>query len=126
MSGEVVHFELPFDDADRAKEFYAGAFGWKVSDVQGMGYTLATTAPSGATGPLEPGAINGGLLQRGAPVTTPLITIQVDDVDAALDQIERLGGRVVVGRTEVGGMGFSAYFTDTEGNVVGLWESLAS
>ncbi len=24
----VVHFEIPYDDADRAKKFYQGIFGW--------------------------------------------------------------------------------------------------
>jgi predicted enzyme related to lactoylglutathione lyase len=30
---------------------------------------------------------------------------------------------VVRERTQVGEMGFTAYFTDTEGNLVGLWEN---
>ena len=28
MSGRVVHFEIPFDDGDRARAFYQEAFGW--------------------------------------------------------------------------------------------------
>jgi len=125
MNGAVVHFEVPFDDGDRAKAFYSDTFGWKMSDIPDMSYTLVTTAPSGDTGPLEPGAINGGMAQRGEPIGHTLITIEVDHIDAALEQVEQHGGSVVRGRTEVGDMGFSAYFTDTEGNVVGLWESAA-
>ena len=52
-----------------------------------------------------------------------MVTVDVDDIDAALATIERLGGETLVGRTEVGGMGWSAYFRDAEGNVLGLWES---
>ena len=35
----------------------------------------------------------------------------------------RHGGDVALGRQPVGDMGFTAYFTDTEGNLVGLWEN---
>jgi uncharacterized protein len=123
MSGRVVHFELPVDDQDRAKAFYTGAFGWNLADVPGLSYTLATTTPSADRGPTDPGAINGGMAGRGGPITAPLITIEVTDIDDALGTVERLGGKTVQGRAPVGDMGFTAYFADTEGNVVGLWQT---
>jgi predicted enzyme related to lactoylglutathione lyase len=51
------------------------------------------------------------------------VVIDVDDIDEALAKIEELGGQTVVGRTPVADMGWSAYFEDSEGNQVGLWES---
>jgi predicted enzyme related to lactoylglutathione lyase len=125
MSGKVVHFEVPFDDQNRAKTFYAEAFGWNLTDVHGIAYTLVTTTPSGDRGPTEPGAINGGMAERGGPITAPVITIEVEDIDAALATVERLGGKTVQGRLPVGDMGFTGYFADTEGNVVGLWQTAA-
>jgi len=123
MSGRVVHFEIPFDDGDRARRFYTGAFGWQLQELPEMGYTLVSTGPNGEQGPLEPGFINGGILQRGGQITGPVITIDVDDIDQALATIEGLGGTTVVGRQAVGDMGFTAYATDTEGNTIGLWET---
>ena len=123
MSGQVVHFEIPADDVARAEEFYRAAFGWQISSMPGMGYSLVTTTPSGDRGPLEPGAINGGMLARQEPITAPVVVIEVDDIDAALSQVTDLGGDVVRGREPVGDMGFAAYFRDTEGNVVGLWQN---
>ena len=38
----------------------------------------------------------------------------------------RLGGKTVWGREPVGGMGFAAYFADSEGNVLGLWQTAGS
>ena len=39
----IVHFEIPFDDAERARNFYTGLFGWKVEKAPGMEYwTIAT------------------------------------------------------------------------------------
>ncbi len=127
MSGRVVHFEIPFGDGDRARSFYTDAFGWDTQSMPGMGYTLVTTGPSSRTaGPTEPGFVNGGMFSRddwpgGSPA--PIITIDVDDIDAALTKLESLGGKTVIAKQPVGDMGFSAYFTDPEGNTIGLWQS---
>jgi uncharacterized protein len=123
MSGRVVHFEIPADDLTRAESFYRDAFGWEINSIPGMGYTLVSTTPSTQTGPSEPGAINGGMLVRQVPITAPVVTIEVDDIDTALKAIAGLGGHTVRERMPVGDMGFAAYFADTEGNIVGLWES---
>jgi predicted enzyme related to lactoylglutathione lyase len=47
----------------------------------------------------------------------------VDDLDDALARVEKLGGKVAIGRQPVGTMGYSAYFHDTEGNLIGLWQN---
>jgi len=125
VSGRVSHFEIPADDVERAQAFYREAFGWNIQSIPEMNYTMVSTAPSDETGrPKEPGAINGGMLQRQGPITAPVITIEVDDIDATLPTIEKLGGALAVPKVAVADMGFAAYFTDTEGNVIGLWQSV--
>jgi len=120
----VVHFEVPFDDADRAHTFYREAFGWQLQGMPEMGYTMVTTTPADESGrPSETGGINGGMLARQGPVTTPVIVIGVEDLDESLARIEKLGGKVAIGRQAVGDMGFSAYVHDTEGNLIGLWQN---
>ncbi|TKJ23418.1 VOC family protein [Blastococcus sp. CCUG 61487] len=124
MSGRVVHFEVPFDDADRARSFYANAFGWQLLEMPEMGYTIVTTGPSGDEGPTEKGFINGGMLSRSdSAASGPVLVLDVESIDESLRRIGDLGGATVVGRTPVGDMGFAAYFTDPEGNVMGLWET---
>ena len=124
MSGRVVHFEIPFEDGDRAKRFYAEAFGWQVQDMPGMAYTLVASGPSGDEGPSEPGFINGGMMAReGSPSTGPIIVVDVDSIDRALKTVDELGGSTVTPKMAVGDMGFAAYVKDPEGNVIGLWES---
>ncbi len=123
MSARVVHFEIPHDDAERARSFYREAFGWDVQSMPDMGYTIVATGPAGDQGPSEPGYINGGMLQRSDLSRAPVLTIAVEDIDAALATVEAHGGTTVRGRLPVGEMGFAAYFTDTEGNVMGLWEN---
>lgn len=121
----VVHFEIPADDVARAKEFYRSVFDWQMQDMPEMNYTIVrTTEVDEATQmPTTAGAINGGLMSRSAEAPAPVLTIDVESVDQALKQVEAAGGRVVRERTEIPGMGAFAYFTDPEGNTLGLWEN---
>lgn len=125
MSGRIVHFEIPFDDGDRARSFYQDAFGWSINEMPEMDYTMVSSGPTTEQGmPSEPGFINGGMFKRDADWSTnPVITIDVDDIDAALEKIKGLGGSTAVEKTTVGDMGFSAYFKDSEGNIMGLWQN---
>ncbi|TCO58549.1 VOC family protein [Actinocrispum wychmicini] len=125
MSGRVVHFEIPFEDGDRAREFYREAFGWNLMVMPEVSYTMAATGPMNEQGrTTEPGYINGGMFDRSlGDAAGPVVTIEVDNVDDALATIEKLGGTTVAGRTAVGDMGFSGYYKDTEGNIMGLWET---
>jgi uncharacterized protein len=124
MAGRVVHFEIPFDDGDRARAFYADAFGWNLMHMPEMSYTMVATGPTSEQGPpSEPGFINGGMMERGTPVSSPVITVDVDDIDATLETIEKLGGSTVTAKMAVADMGFAAYFKDSECNLMGLWQN---
>jgi predicted enzyme related to lactoylglutathione lyase len=124
---KIVHFEIPADDLARAKGFYGSIFGWELNDVDmggGQTYTTVITVPVGEDQmPKEPGAINGGMMTRSAEITSPVITVNVASIDDALKKIEAAGGSVVTPRTPIPDMGAFAYFKDTEGNLMGLWEN---
>jgi uncharacterized protein len=62
-------------------------------------------------------------MKRAGDTPSPVITIEVDGIDDALKKIEAGGGSTVQARTEMPGMGAFAYFKDSEGNVMGLWET---
>ena len=124
VMGKVVHFEIPADNLARAKKFYSTVFGWILNEFPEMEYTIVRTVESDENGmPKEPGAINGGMLQRQDPVKAPIITISVDNMDQAAATIEKNGGKIIRPKMPVGDMGFAAYFKDTEGNVIGLWQN---
>jgi predicted enzyme related to lactoylglutathione lyase len=126
MSDKVVHFEIPYDDGERARAFYGETFGWQLMPMPDLGYTMVMTGPTDQeTGATEPGFINGGMFERSEefPGKGPNIVIDVASIDEALRKVEAAGGKVVRERIPVGEMGFTAYFTDTEGNLVGLWET---
>lgn len=121
---KVVHFEIPSDDKTRAKKFYSDTFDWMIEEMPEIGYTSATTTPADEKGlPLTLGAINGAIVQRSSDTSAPILTISVDSVDAYIKKVEAAGGKAMSPKGEVPEMGFFAYFKDTEGNVVGLWQN---
>ena len=125
MSGEVGHFEIPADDPARARKFYTDAFGWKMTVMPGMDYTMVATGPVDEQGmPSKPGHVGGGIAKRGSMVMHPVVTIMVDDLAAAEKVIEKHGGKILQKKTPIGdgSMGFTGYFQDPEGNTIGLYQ----
>jgi predicted enzyme related to lactoylglutathione lyase len=120
----VVHFEIQADDVERAKSFYAAAFGWSFEDhspVAGTTYWGITTGSQD-----QPG-INGGLLQRPVPAPAPaqgtnayVCTIGVTDYDATERRILDAGGRVALPKMALPGMAWQGYYLDPEGNTFGI------
>lgn len=110
VSNAVVHWEITGRDGASLQAFYAGAFGWKVDAHNPMNYGLVEANGRG---------IGGGI--SGAPQPHGvMIYIEVDDLDATLAAIERLGGKTVTPPTEIPGMVTFAQFSDPEGNLIGL------
>ena len=125
MSGKVGHFEIPADEPARAKKFYETSFGWTMSEVPGLDYTMVNTGPVDEKGtPKEVGFIGGGIAKRGNALTHPVVTVIVDEIDDAVKKIESNGGKILQRKTAHAGgtMGWSAYFKDSEGNTVGLYQ----
>ena len=121
---KVVHFEIPFDDKQRAMKFYSDSFGWHLMDMPEMNYVMASTvAVDERHMPKEAGAINGGLFQRPKEAPNPALYVGVQSVEAAIKKVEAAGGKVVTPKTPIPGMGAYARIADTEGNVLGLFES---
>jgi uncharacterized protein len=122
---KIVHFEIPADDVARAKEFYGSIFEWELQDFPEMQYTIVMTVPvDDKQTPTQPGAINGGMMKRSNTTpSSPVLTIEVQSIDEALKKVEAGGGETVTPRTPIPGMGAFAYFKDTEGNTLGLFET---
>jgi uncharacterized protein len=116
--GMITHVELPADDLDRAKRFYAAVAGWDASEMGGMpGYLVFRT---------EEGH-GGGIGKRGDTVGRTLrIYIDVDKLEEAVAAAEANGGVSVEPPADVPGMGRFAVVRDPEGTEVGLWEPTPS
>lgn len=113
----VVHFDISADNPERAVKFYTDVFGWKIQKWDGpMDYWLVTTGPDD-----EPG-INGGIAARKAPSETTTNTIDVPSVDAFVGKITEAGGKVIMPKAPIQGVGYFAVCLDTEGNPFGIME----
>ncbi len=125
---KVVHFEIPADDLQRADKFYQDVFGWKIVPfpMEGGEYHMAYTVDVDETThmPKEAGAINGGIIKREKSGQTPVLVIDVENIDEHLKKIESNGGKVVSPKQQVADMGLYANVTDTEGNIIGVWQDL--
>ncbi len=113
MSNPVTHFEIVGEDAQALQSFYKEAFGWEVVPA---GPAYAMVHPQAGTG------IDGGIgsAPEGGGASRVTVYIEVDDLEAELGKIERLGGRSVMGPRDVPGGPSIALFSDPEGHVVGL------
>lgn len=120
--GRVVHFEIPAENLERAREFYTEVFDWKIEKWEGpMDYLLVTTGPDD-----QPG-INGAIMKRTSPTTGEgktafICTVGVESIDESLEKVQSTGGGIETEKTEIPQVGIFAYCRDTEGNTFGLLE----
>ena len=115
----IVHFDISADDLARAKRFYESLFGWKVRTIEGFPdyYEIQTTDISGKP------AVGGGLTKRSRPLQTGITNfIGVPSIDTSLEKLVSLGGKILQTKQAIAGYGWLAVCTDTEGNVIGLFE----
>ncbi len=113
---KVVHFEIPVDDAERARTFYAEVFGWEIQGWEGQPYWLVTAGSEDERG------IDGALIGRGEVHTAPVVVVGVSSVDDAIGAAREAGAEVLTEKQEIPGIGYSAYLRDPEGNTIGLFE----
>ncbi len=112
----VIHFEIPADNPQRAIKFYEESFGWKIEKWNGpFDYWLVMTGEED-----EPG-INGAIMSRemGDMVKN---TIAVDSFEEYAEKIKKAGGKFLMEKQTLPGVGSMAAFEDTEGNVSVLIE----
>jgi uncharacterized protein len=124
----VVHFEMPYEDRTRMARFYERSFGWQTRALGAdMGnYVVATTTETGETGPLKPGAINGGFFAKDpqGPAQHPSVVIAVDSIGESIKKVRDAGGTVLGEPMPIPGVGQYVSFMDTEGNRVSMLEPI--
>ena len=115
----AIHFELYAEDPERAAKFYTDSFAWSVERWQGESgpvYWLLTTGEESLPG------INGDIQRRSDPAAATSIILAVSSVDDYAAKIAAAGGRVLRPKFAIPGIGYAAYFRDTEGNRFGIFQ----
>lgn len=123
MPNPVIHFEIMTKDPDSLTDFYREAFDWTIAAHPSTGagdvQKYLIVRPTGEEFPER--NINGGI--GGVPqgydghVT---FYIAVDDVGAALDKVEKLGAKRMMGPDQVPGGPVIGLFVDPQGHTIGL------
>ena len=113
---QEIHFDIPIDQSERAEKFYGDLFGWSFQKVPApnMEYWVIRAAEGDAL---------GGLIQRSSDRQSIINYYTVDSIDAALEKITGLGGKVTVGKAAIPHVGYNAQCADSEGNSFGLWQN---
>ena len=125
MPNRIVHFEIEAADRERAKNFYAQAFGWQMQQMdQDMGdYVVVITGD-----PKEPGGINGGIFITPNGATKELnaysCVVGVDNIDQAMASVKAAGGQVMGDKMDIPNVGTFARCKDTEGNIFTVLQPL--
>ena len=124
----IIHFEIPANDIEKLKKFYVDLFGWTMTKYSGpTTYYLVGTVPvdEKTMMPIRPG-VNGGLYEK-KDATSPELAkqinyISVESVEEYSKKIEKSGGKIVVPKMEIKGIGWWALAQDPEGNHFGILE----
>src|SRR4051794_10719983 len=114
MHGTIAHVAINADDLAATRGFYETLFGWEFSEYM-PGFLRSTSA----------GDVIAAIQQRrdlldGVRTNAPEVTVEVDDVDAAVAGATASGGAVVMEKATIPGVGDLAFFTDPSGNLVGV------
>jgi len=111
----VIHFEIGCRDQAKTGEYYSKLFGWQI-EAAGMASNIQTGSPQG---------IPGHITALGhEPEHYTIFYVDVEDVQSSLDKAVELGGKKVVGPIKFP-TGTFAWFTDPEGNMIGLLKPAA-
>ncbi len=121
--GNLAYFEVPVDDLERAKRFYKEVLGWDVKKS-----AMPESPPDYmdiSTGKSAKNTMNGGgMFKRNKEMPGAMIVAYsiVPDIDKALAAAQQLGGKVVMPKMAIKGVGQVAQVKDPEGNTIGLWQ----
>ncbi len=121
MANHVRHFAIHAGDVDRARRFYAAAFGWTFRPWGPPNFYLIQTGPDD-----DPG-LQGALQERGTALTGAGMrgfecTIGVDDLQAAISRVGAASGKLLSQPYAIAGVGELVFIEDTEGNRVGVMQ----
>jgi len=121
MAATVSHFAINADDVTRARRFYESVFGWKFTAWGPPEFFQIETGDAANPG------IRGALQRRrelapGARILGFECSIAVPDVDAIATSVGARGGRVIMEKTTIAGVGHLIFFEDTEGNIAGAMQ----
>jgi predicted enzyme related to lactoylglutathione lyase len=118
MPATFRHFAINADDVPRAKRFYEEVFGWTFNPWGPPGFYQTKDAGEGMLGALQ----GRRDLQPGLKLNALENSFGVEDLAATIAAVEAGGGKILMPRVRIEGVGDLIFFQDTEGNVLGAMQ----
>ncbi len=112
----IVHVEFSSRNLEESGRFYKELFGWEITPVPEMNYTL-WKAGDGSGGGFNP--IDGYTRQGDV-----LVYVDSDDIEADLKKAKSLGATIIQEKHEIPGQGWFGVFKDLTGNLVALFKGM--
>ena len=113
----IVHIELSSTNREADANFYHDLFGWEIQQIPDMNYATFATGKDEVGGGFNP-------VNNDNPAGTITVYINTDDLNATLQKVQELGGKIVQPCMEIPGIGDFAIFSDLTGNKVALLQPL--
>lgn len=119
MTSPLSHFAINADDVARARRFYERVFGWNF-EAWGPPEFFQIDTGGGGESPHVRGALQKRRnLIEGTRTVGFECTFAVDDVDETASAVTENGGRILMEKTAIAGVGELVFFEDPEGNIIG-------
>ncbi len=112
----IVHIEIPSRNFEESGEFYHELFGWKITPMPEMNYSLwePSEGPGGGFNPLG----------EDVKVGDVLIYVDSENIEADLKKAKSLGGTILQQKREIPNTGWYGVFKDPTGNTIALYTSM--
>jgi uncharacterized protein len=116
MTPPIIHCAINADDVETSLRFYRALFGWEFEPYGPPGF-FRMERESGPVVALQQRRDLGGVRLTGFECT-----VAVPDVDAVAAAVVEHGGRLVMERATIPGVGELVFFEDPSGVVAGAME----
>jgi predicted enzyme related to lactoylglutathione lyase len=114
----VAHFAINADDIDQSRAFYSKVFGWKFAAWGPPGFYQIEAKGSPVMGALQ----GRRELVKGHKTLGFECTFAVPSIDATEKAVKASGGKVMLERSVIVGVGTLMFFADPSGNVFGAMQ----
>ena len=125
MSNPVVNFEIAGYEGKMLAEFYGTVFGWKMNEYEEgyYGIEIGDDTSKEIEGHIYPPNEEMKLVDNVPFGNNVTIYVEVDDINATMNKLEKLGGKILMHPTVVSDKGERiGMFIDTSGNRIGLYQ----
>lgn len=114
----LAHFAINAGDVEKSRAFYAEVFGWTFAAWGPPGFYQIQAKDSPVIGALQ----GRRELVKGQRTVGFECTFAVESIDATAQAVEAAGGKVVMDRAVIPGVGTLMFFADLDGNVFGAMQ----